>query len=1045
MSRLLRAVFCFLLLSSIGKAQQEDIFFKHYGLDQGLSSQNLNCIFKDSRGFLWIGTRDGLNCFDGRHFKIYRHNRKDSASIINNNITCITEDKEKNLWISSWGGLSKLNPFSEKFINYIHDEAKANSYPYGVAFMVSGDDDGNIWSVSYPGICKFNKATNNFTAYNLPLDYQLPGPKPYFTYIFQDSHRRIWIGSSNGLFEFNKTTGHAKYIPHNLYNPLYIDQIIEDSYGNIWLATWGQGLVRFDPENCTFTRYLFDKFSPDASTNIVGSLCISRGTHNEEILWIGASGELIKMVLNGKTFPVDLNKLPHYQYSPTNNKGMQNRDIHKLYTDDQNIVWVGGETLDCIIPSLQYFKIKKTGPQYSAIYRVLEDTSKEGKKFYWIGSWYGGGLFKTDEDFKNIQYLKNILPLYATSKSKQVNSIIKDHLGNIWVGTLDGLVSFKDGAPGYKYYHHENNNPNSLSASSVVALMEDSRHRIWIGMYQGAVNVLNTITGKIYAINKNDRQDSVNFRTDCFYEDGEQNIWACTDNGLKKYNEHSGQFETFYYNQHNPKSINARIVYGICEDKPRHYWVATDLGLNEFDSKKNEFTLYGTSEGLCNDHVTNIVYSKGKLILGTENGLSVFDPVTKKFNNFFEGDGLESNDVSNGYDLGSNGILYIGGSGSVCLMDINSVVKKGLPTPALLTSIRIFDKEMPFDKPFDETQQIQLNYKQNYLTFAFTAPDFVNAGKTKFYCKMEGLYDDWVDNGNKQTITYTNLDGGNYTFRVKAVSADGLLSGKEASIKIYISPPFWKTPWFFAGSFILVSLSLFGLFNNRINKIRKEEQAKAKFRQEISEMEMKALRAQMNPHFVFNALNSIQDYMLHEDKMEANKYLSKFGKLMRLILENSEKKFIPISDETDALKLYLDLESLRLKGFTYNITVDPGIDVERNLIPPMIIQPFIENAIWHGLANKKEGERQLTLRLIKNNASLLCIVEDNGVGRAKVAELKEHAKIKRESKGVKITEDRLNQLSLANAFTGYKIIDLYNDKNEPTGTRVEINIPMEVI
>ena len=1051
-SYVLLAAVCFLLLSSTLKAQKEDIFFKHYGPEQGLSSKELNCIFKDSRGFLWIGTRDGLNCFDGRHFKIYKHNRNDSSSLINNNINCIAEDKEKNIWISSWGGISRLNPFSEKFTNYVHDDANPGGYPWSVGFTVLSDDESNIWSIGFPGICKYNTSNNTFTKYDLEKQFPNSLRRDYFTYIFQDSHKRFWLGSSDGLFEFDKASGKARYIPHKLHDHLFINQILEDGSGNIWLATWGHGLVRFEPETENFTSYLFDRYSPNANTNIVGSICISQGSDNHEILWVGASGSLIKMDLGEKTYPENLMGLPHYQYSPTNNKGMENKDIHKLYTDNENIVWIGGEVLDCIIPSLQYFKIEKTGKQYASIYRVMEDTAKDGKKIYWVGSWYGGGLFKTDAHFRNTQYIKNILPLYASDKSKQVNAIIKDYKGSIWVGTLDGLTSFKDGVQGYKYYCHNKGNPNSLSENRVVALMEDSRHLIWIGMYDGAINTLNIQTGQVYTPVMLDKDDSKNFRTYAFMEDGEHNIWACTDHGLKKYNEQTGGFKSFKYNQHDPKSISGYIVYGICEDHPGHYWVATNNGLNEFTPQKNEFTLYSTSEGLCNDEVGNIIYAKGKIILGTQNGLSVFDPVTKKFNNFFEDDGLVSNDITDGFDLGANGLLYIASSGSVSSMNINAIVKREPPTPAIMIGLSIFDKDTFFDRSFDKIQQISLNYKQNYLTFAFTAPDYINAGKTKFYCKLEGLYNDWVDNGNKQTITYTNLDGGTYIFRVKAVSSDGLLSGKEATVKIVISPPFWKTAWFFAGGLVLVSLSLFGVFTSRVNKIRKEEQAKAKFRQELSDMEMKALRSQMNPHFVFNALNSIQDYMLHEDKLEANKYLSKFGKLMRLILENSEKKFIPVINEIDALRLYLDLESLRLKDFKYNIIVNQDIDVENNLIPPMIIQPFIENAIWHGLINKKDGERNLTVQLYKNSSSLICTVQDNGVGREKVTELKKQAGHKRESKGVKITEARLNQLSHANAtasdgkvFSGYKITDLYDANNNACGTRVEIIIPIKTI
>ena len=332
--------------------------------------------------------------------------------------------------------------------------------------------------------------------------------------------------------------------------------------------------------------------------------------------------------------------------------------------------------------------------------------------------------------------------------------------------SLDGLITFTEGKQGYKYYHHEVNGLPSISGNKIVSLMEDSRGRIWVGMYEGNINIIDEVTGKIICIENRNYPDSAIFRTYSFFEDPEHTIWACTDNGLKKYDEKTGGFITLKNDPRNPESLNGHIAYCIAEDKPGHYWVGTDNGLNEFDSRQNIFTLYTTTEGLCNDHITNMVYARRKLVLGTENGLSVFDPEVKKFTNFFKEDGLEKNDITEGFDLGANDVLYIGGTGSVSAIDLKTLVKQEVPTPAILTNLTVFDKDVHFDIPYEKIKQVKLDYRQNYLTFSFTAPDFINEGKTKFYvCKMEGLYNDWVDNGTNsllpiQTWTAENIFSG---------------------------------------------------------------------------------------------------------------------------------------------------------------------------------------------------------------------------------------------------------------------------------------------
>ncbi|RLD57855.1 MAG: hypothetical protein DRJ05_09015, partial [Bacteroidetes bacterium] len=288
------------------------------------------------------------------------------------------------------------------------------------------------------------------------------------------------------------------------------------------------------------------------------------------------------------------------------------------------------------------------------------------------------------------------------------------------------------------------------------------------------------------------------------------------------------------------------------------------------------------------------------------------------------------------------------------------------------------------------------------------------------------------DAGNRKYISYTNLNGGAYTFRLKATGS------KELVIPIFIQTPFWKTWWFYMLLFITTTgLVLYFLFY-RLQQIRKHEKLKTAYDRKISQLEIKALRAQMNPHFLFNSLNSIRYYILKEDHQNASEYITKFSRLLRLILTNSRHSKISLEDELHALGIYIDFELMRFDNkFEYKISIAPNIDKEDIKIQPMTIQPFVENAIWHGLMPKKDNRLLLVDISISGNI-LKIIVEDNGVGRQEAKKLSKPDLESTKSYGMQITEDRMNMMkNITGKMSGFKIVDLFENKH-PIGTRVII-------
>jgi LytS/YehU family sensor histidine kinase len=303
---------------------------------------------------------------------------------------------------------------------------------------------------------------------------------------------------------------------------------------------------------------------------------------------------------------------------------------------------------------------------------------------------------------------------------------------------------------------------------------------------------------------------------------------------------------------------------------------------------------------------------------------------------------------------------------------------------------------------------------------------------------------EWVQAGTRRFAAYTNIPGGNYTFRVKAANNEGAWSDQIAAIQIHISTPWWRTWWFF----VLLAGALGGAFwffyKWRIREFRKQEQLKIQFERKLADVKMNALRAQINPHFIFNCLNSIDYYIIKNESQKASEYLNQFSRLIRLILQNSSANFVPLKDELEALQLYMQMESMRFNHrFDYEVKIEKNLDTENLEIPPMLLQPYVENAIWHGLMPKTE-KGAIQVAITRENGYLHCAIEDNGIGREKAELFKaSNHSTKKRSMGMAITQNRIELLNQQlGANTTVNIIDLKDEYNKAIGTRVELNIPI---
>jgi two-component sensor histidine kinase len=478
-----------------------------------------------------------------------------------------------------------------------------------------------------------------------------------------------------------------------------------------------------------------------------------------------------------------------------------------------------------------------------------------------------------------------------------------------------------------------------------------------------------------------------------------------------------------------------------------HLIVATLNGIYIVNTMDNSSRYITESDGLNSELVYSIeITNKGKdLWVGTNQGINKID--LQKY--FHEGKaqiisygkqqgfmGVECN--SNGIWEDKDGSLWFGTVSGLILHEPFHLKANKVPNVTLIQNIKLFSEDTLL-KPGSE-----LPSKYNSISFYYKGVCLTNPEQVRYVRKLDGLEKEWSSVSTEDYCKYTNLAPGSYTFLVKSCNSEGVWDEQPTAFPFTVLRPFYATWWFVllvsGGTSAMVLL----VVNYRINSIKRKQKEEFDRKVEMSKIELKALRAQMNPHFIFNSLNSIQHYIFNSKSDEAIKYLSKFARLVRTILNNSNKPTVTVGEDLEALRLYLELEQMRFEEkFDYEITVDPSVDADYDIMPPLLIQPYVENAILHGL-NPKPGRGKLTISFRSDSSSLICTITDNGIGREKASEIKRTMPVsKHKSMGMKITEDRLRILNeVNNSNLSVNVTDLKDEKGEAAGTKVELYIPI---
>jgi ligand-binding sensor domain-containing protein/signal transduction histidine kinase len=818
-------------------AQTETLRFEKISIEQGLSQSSVTSICQDRKGFLWFGTYEGLNRYDGYEFRIFRHNPEDPSSLIQNVIKDVMEDRSGTLWIATDGGLDRYDRQAECFIHYIHDPRDSTSLSHNRVRNIFEDRAGTLWIATDNGLCRYDANSDRFVRYRHdPADPNTLCDNKVRE-VYEDRQGNLWIGTDAGLDLLDRKTGrfrHFRNIPGDPYS-LSGNHVIsfgEDRTGGFWIGTWDKGLNRLDRKTGKFKRYMADPRNPKSlQYNTVRAIFEDRsGT-----LWIGTYGGGLER------YDRETDGFTHFRSNPDDPVSLSSDAVWCIAEDASGILWIGTDfggvvKYDHRKNQFQYHRSGSGAPggRYRNAVNVLYADPGDNGRVLWIGTW-GGGLCRLDRGtgahvcFKHDPYDPNSL------SNDVIRCIEKDRDGTLWIGTDVGLNRMNRGTGKFERFFCEPGNPNTLDYDNIFSICEDSRGNLWIGSYYGGLNRFDRRTRRFIRY-RTDPSDSAAFNDNivwCIREDKAGRIWIGTDaGGLNRFDPETGRFVHYMRIPDDPNSISDNKVLCIHEDAAGVLWLGTPGGLNRFDPAAGQWRRYQRKDGLASDAVQSIAGDQeGYLWISTTKGLSRFDPRKETFVNFSANDGLQGDEFSvNASASAATGEMYFGGINGFNVFFPGRVKLNGYIPPVVLTDFQLFDRSVPVGEPaggrvilrqsITETSEISLSHRQNDFSIFYAALSFSAPERNAYSYRLAGIEEEWSPVGHRRFATYTRLPAGDYVFEVKGSNNDGVWNEKAVSLKIRIRPPFWRTAWFI----LLSAMAALGLiaagYVNRTGKIK---------------------------------------------------------------------------------------------------------------------------------------------------------------------------------------------------------------------------------
>jgi len=1027
-SILLVITICGLTLSRI-IAQPKNIKFDQIGLEQGLSQSTVKAIVRDAQGFMWFGTQDGLNRYDGYSIKVFKHDPKDSNSISDDRINCLLSDSKGDLWIGTEScGVDRYVLEEGKFYHYLHNEKDTLTISNNTITSLFEDSGENIWIGTNSGLNRYNLKSNTFRHFFFELKNSLSLNENSITAICEDKDNNIWAGTYKGLFRYNlKNDAGFMRVNELNTNPitLYGDNVTSlytDRTGSLWVGTYDQFLKRYDKNTNSFYRYI---------NTIKNVKTIYE--EPEKYLWFG-SVNMGMRILDMRTN--NISQIP----------AIQNDPINTLYEDRLGILWLGTSFHGIFVHNRNKnrFKHYLDDPYNPNVVMTICEDRGGG---LWVGT-YGNGLKYFDRKRDSV-----ITYRYNTKDPKSISSdkifalcITSD--GILWIGTIGGGLNYFDISSGMfkQYKQHSPVDSKGLSNNDITTLYETIDGNLLIGNVTGGIDILNrkTKTFKHYYHEEQiPNTIGAGRSVTVIREDENGTIWAGTLNGLRQFDPELNSFVSYNLKQKFGKqnteneSVTSLLFTGST------IWVGTSRnGLLKFNPESNSLISYTANDGLPDNVVLGILsdYS-GNLWLSTNKGISKFNPKTEIFKNYDVSDGLQAKEFNQGaYFESLTGEMFFGGVNGFNAFFPDEIEDNKFIPPVYLTTFTVFNETLPLPDPIPDNFTIELSYSQNFFSFEFVALSYTSPEKNHYAYMLEGFDSDWHNvSAQQRYASYSNLDPGEYLLKVKGSNNDGLWNETGTSVIIIVTPPFWMTWWFRSlGISLVLSIVLF-FYKRRIKTLKREKILQQEISHRLIEkQEEERSRIALEMHdslgqdllFIKNRASSIikKNFNIQMATENFNQISSYASRVLNIVREISHNLRPP---ELDQLGLTETIRSILLTA-RESTTIEINGEVESidGLIPHKleinlvrILQEALSNILKHSGAAKCE----IIVRAPGNHVVLS--ISDNGKG----FNLNNNQNVKTKS-GLGLTGMKERVRILGGIFEIYSAIG--------EGTRFEIRIPI---
>ena len=947
-------VFFWLLFRQLPVSGQ-GVLFSSFFAEKDLSSQNITCFLQDSRGFMWIGTQDGLNCFNGKTIKIYKHDYLDPNSLADNLIINMCEDKEGAIWVATAWGISKFDPKRLLFRNFDQDQ-KGEGLGYKVNVYV--DKKNNVWATA-GSLFLFNKTSGHFEKKHVRLSSKFgnaEAPKLY-SGIFEDSQRRYWVTCNDNLYRYfpEENLFTALTAPHKkaFYQP-----VREDPEGNLYCGSWDGGLFRI---NATTGRLeLLEK-------NGLHTCYASQRLNGNKLLWHGNTLASYNQATGAQM---------HYIPNTDDPYSRRNDDVSALLVDAQQQLWIGYSTkgIQIVSPPNQVFKTYMLSEDKNWFPTV--NSFVRGKNYAYAGSWHNYSLVRLDTDYKPLKTWKTLVP-----RVKEISNNISDGWtdpdGNIWFSSELGLIKFNENTEKSELFQLDS---SVCKNNFFLQILPEGDSVLWLsGYFNGLTRFsLKTKTFKNWL-----SRERVLFWS--MARDKTGMLWLANNSGiLTGYDPKNNRFVEHRYTKFTENSIYSYILYDQVSDV---LWIASSNGLLKVDRKTFEGRLFTEKDNLPTSQINALQFdSQHRLWMATNKGLCFYDPKQNTFKSFFSNNGLPGNVLNQLFQMQSDGKLLIGCKGGISVLQTNAIHTESFIPSILIDNIYEAGTILPIQIK-NKRKTIELAYDQDNIQIEFSSNDLINSEDNQLLFRLEGFDNKWhtAQNG---IVNYSNLAPGKYLFHVSGIHHGGIRSKQDDYLAILIHPPVWKTTWFI----LIVILLLFSItllaaryvftrnFREKI-LILEKEQAIEKERSRISQDMHDELGSGLTKISIMSEVAMKQ----LENPDKAKNQLETISSSSRELVDNLQDIIWILNSRNDSLEnLCAYLQEYVLKYFeAFDIHV--RVDFPEAIVPMKLSEDQRRNVLLvfkesFNNISKHSGCTQVNLSMRTKGRKVMFLLTDNGKG-----------------------------------------------------------------